>query len=179
VEAITLRQQGKPNLLKQIFIDHWQSFVNLYQHRIRDSVFENVNKMLQCGTAPLYSLVCAKCGFTRAIPMTCKSRFCSSCGHKATDNWVHKSIETFLEAPYQHITFTIPEQLRRIARTNRRILFNIMFKAAKDTALETCKIFGYRPGILTVMHTFGKDLKFHPHIHLVMMVETQIYIFAP
>ena len=168
MEAIALRQNGKTNLLKQIFADHWPSFMDRYWHRIRDSVFENVDKMLRCGTASLCSLVCPDCGFARAIPMTCKSRFCSSCGHKATNNWIHQSIETFLKAPYQHITFTIPEQLRLLARTNRRIVFNIMFQAAKNTVLETCKILGYRPGIMTVMHTFGKDLKFHPHIHLVV-----------
>ena len=101
--------------LKQILQSAWPDFCEKYGNRIRDVVIENVEeKVLKCKTGELgWSVLQCVCGEERVVPFTCKSRFCSSCGKVACDQWMERVISWALpEMSYQHIVFTIPCELR-------------------------------------------------------------------
>jgi hypothetical protein len=159
--------------IKQIFLHggNWESFRDKYASLIRPAVIDNVNKILSCKTEKLgfHQYVCQTCGYSKKVPHTCKSRFCSSCGKIAVDNWVQNSISQFPDIQYRHIVFTLPEQLWILCLFNRKILLNSMFKLAAQSILSWAKTEKNAvPGIITVLHTFGKSLDFKPHIHMIV-----------
>lgn len=82
--------------------------------------------------------------------------------------WQLKLANRLYKVPYSHVTFTLPEELRNIAKSNPRVIYNILFRSAwqatKDLAADT-KTIGALPGMVAVLHTFGSDLKYHVHIH--------------
>ena len=90
-------------------------------------------------------------------------------GKLATDRWISCSLSLFPNVPYQHLVFTIPEQLRALILLNRAFLLNALFRLACYTVtLWTISNKSYTPGITMVLHTFGRDLKFNPHIHMLI-----------
>jgi hypothetical protein len=73
-----------------------------------------------------------------------------------------------LPTTYFHIVFTLPQELRSLCMSNRKLLFGLLFKAAQHTILTLSKdekYLGATPGIVSILHTNGQDLSFHPHIH--------------
>ena len=101
--------------LRNIFLDNGNWWKLFLKHRdiIRTIIVINVLKVLICRTKILgYCIyVCPNCGKTIKTPHTCKSRFCSSCGKKATDNWMKTNFNILPKTIWQHITFTIPSVL--------------------------------------------------------------------
>jgi len=151
--------------------DHWFSFFNSHRHLLRDSIIENVVKLLSCKTPLLghHLYVCPKCGTEKKIPHSCKSRFCTSCGKTATDIWVNKALKILPNVHYQHITFTMPGDYWNLFRSNRDMLKLIPKIAASivlDISRHGKKRKHYLPGIFLVIHTFGRNGKFNVHIHL-------------
>lgn len=151
--------------------NNWQRFYSKYKHRIRESAVENINKLLLCHTQELgfHKYQCPHCGEIITVPHSCKSRFCSPCGKLATDRWIESCISQFPNTSYQHLVFTVPEKLRTIILLNRKIMLNALFKLASHTITSwTIKTKSYIPGIIMILHTFGRDLKFNPHIHMLL-----------
>lgn len=96
---------------------------------------------------------------------SCKSRFCPTCGKKATDQWIAKQQNILPNTDWQHITFTMPGELWEIFKLNRFLLKKLSTLAA-HTILKTALQQGVLPAIFTALHTFGRDLKWNTHIHL-------------
>lgn len=159
--------------IKEIFQvnNNWIEFQRKFSQRIRPAVFINVAKVFLCKVGLGYvDFACPNsCGHQKRVPFTCKSRFCSPCGKVQTDTWIDKYEKTFLDIPYQHIVFTIPSILWPIIQCARWVGLNLMVKSAMQTVLDyTTSNFGYTPAIMAVIHTFGRDLKFNCHIHLLV-----------
>jgi hypothetical protein len=159
--------------IKQIFQDNnnWNNFRVQNETHIRPAVHYNVNRVFQCKTDNLgfHQYKCPKCGKTKKVPHTCKSRFCSSCGKIAVDNWVQTSISKFPDIQYRHIVFTLPEQLRTLCLLNRKTLLNALFALAAHSIISWTKTNkNCIPCIIAVLHTFGKTLEFNPHIHIIV-----------
>lgn len=159
--------------IKQIFQDNgnWERFKEKYHDQLRPNIIAEVEKMLACRD-PMqlgyHKYVCTQCGkVERIVPHSCKSRFCSSCGKVMVDQWIERSLTGFVDVPYHHIVFTIPQELRNIFRWDRSQL-GVLFTAAQRTLLDWCASQGFTPGIVAVMHTFGSDLKWNPHIHILI-----------
>lgn len=151
--------------------NNWQRFYNKHKHRIRDSVVENINKLLLCRTQELgfHRYQCHSCGDIVTVPHSCKSRFCSSCGKLATDRWMLSSISSFPNVSYQHLVLTVPEELRDLILLNRQLMLNALFRLAGSCLSSWCSLKkSYIPGITMILHTFGRDLKFNPHIHMLL-----------
>jgi hypothetical protein len=156
--------------LAAIFAAHWEQFVATYKGWIRPVVFETVRKILACQTPILgCHLYRCRCGETRVIPHSCKSRFCPRCGKLATDRWADGVLNELLNVPYHHLVFSVPWQLRPVIAFNRKVGLNLVVRAAcgclKQWAEEQK---GMRMGIIAVIHTFGGDIKWHPHVHLLV-----------
>ena len=151
--------------------NNWQGFYEKHNHLIRESIIENINKVLLCHSKELgfHKYQCPHCGEMQDIPHSCKSRLCSSCGKLATDRWIESSMSRFPNVSYQHLVFTVAEELRTIILLNRKIMLDALFRfAALTITTWTTKNKSYIPGITMILHTFGRDLKFNPHIHVLI-----------
>lgn len=161
--------------IKQIFLtDHnWESYEDKYHFMIRPVERQEVEKMLRCRdyTQGHTTYECPKCGYTTTIPFTCKSRLCTACGKKHTDRWADKVSAELLEVTHRHMVFTMPHKLWPHLEQHRQLLKDVMDTV--KTTLEAVmnhrwKTLQVTPGIITVLHTYGKDLKFNPHIHTIV-----------
>ena len=160
--------------LQMIFKQYWDSYVKWHKGEIREAVYENVKKIMGCRTAQLGFHVyrCKKCGRVKLVPHSCKSRFCSSCGKIATDKWIEERLSDILPVEYHHLVFTLPWQLRILCLVNRKVMFEIFFKAVSNSIQSWTKEYGnYILGFYIVLHTFGSDLKFNPHFHVLITME--------
>lgn len=162
-------------LIKTIFHDFWYIVFNELSDRYSplhwDSIVENVEKMLGCGhpSNGYAEYICPCCFEKKKVPFTCKSRFCTSCGKRYIDEWVEKTVKNIFDVSHRHLVFTIPQELREIIFQDRSLI-KIMMDCASRAALEALQSQGVDavPGILAIVHTFGRDLKFNPHVHLLM-----------
>ena len=156
------------NILQSIFTDYYEHII--YQLHTRPAVIENVTKMIHCGD-PAYGGAmygCPHCGELKFVPFRCKSRFCPSCGNKYNQmRSFHMSCK-LISCVHRHCVFTIPEELRSYFLKDRSLL-NCLFQAVRDVVLRMFakmnKSENFTPGFICVLHTFGRDLKWNPHIH--------------
>ncbi|MBR0426654.1 MAG: transposase [Clostridia bacterium] len=159
--------------IKQIFQDHWDNFVlkNADEVQIRSIVFEEVNKIINCGNPDFgYALyICNHCGKLLKVPFRCKSRFCNTCGVKYAQDRALSMAKKSIRCQHRHIVFTMSDKLWFYFR-KYRFLLDGLFWAASHTVLswfyEINKSQNFTPGIMCTLHTFGRDLKWNPHIHM-------------
>jgi len=155
------------NITCKLALDNgnWWKFFLKHHKLIRLNIIINVLKLLVCRTSFLgyHYNVCPNCKKGIKVPHTCKSRFCSSCGKKATDNWIKTSFNTSPDTKWQHITFTMPDQFWCFFWYNRHLI-GIIPSIAACIIKNQAK--GIIPGIFLAIHTFGRDLKRNVHIHL-------------
>lgn len=155
--------------IRNIFLhnDNWWNFYTKYQTLIRESIVINVCKVLICKTQALgfHTYLCESCGHEKQVFHSCKSRFCSSCGKKATEQWTETNLNVLPQVPWQHITFTLPQELRNLFWLNRH-LTNQLIKIPAAIITKLGKQNGLIPGIFLALHTFGSDLKPNVHFHV-------------
>lgn len=106
-----------------------------------------------------------ECTHTKTVTFGCKSRFCPTCGKKATDIWINKQQNIMPKIPFQHITFTMPDKLWPLFKKDPKLL-NQLPKLAADVIQKIAKNRNIKVGIFVAVHTFGRDLQWHVHIHL-------------
>jgi hypothetical protein len=105
--------------IKQILNDFWEDFLVIYRGRIRQTVLDNVVKVMNCRDKDKlgYSVYsCPVCNSKHIVAHTCKSRFCNSCGKVKNDEWIIKSQERLLNVPHKHLVFSCPWELRPVFR---------------------------------------------------------------
>ena len=156
------------NILQSIFTDYYEHII--YELHPRPAVIENVNKMIHCGDSShggaMYG--CPHCGNLKFVPFRCKSRFCPSCGNKYNQlRSFHMSCK-LVSCVHRHCVFTIPAELR-VYFLEDRTLLDCLFHSVRDVVLRLFskmnKTENFTPGLICVLHTFGRDLKWNPHIH--------------
>lgn len=163
----------KKSKIKSILEDHWTGFLSLYGKKVRKNVKKEVEKVLKCKDIR-YGYIefkCVNCKTNKKVGFTCKSRFCTSCGKVYTDNWIDSMLKTLINVKHRHMVFTIPEELRDFFMYDRqrlKILPKCAAKAVTSWMREQNKREEFVPGIVTVIHTFGRDLKWNPHVHMMV-----------
>jgi hypothetical protein len=157
--------------IKQILLSNqnWWQFYNKNKETLRPGIVIGIVKLLSCRNSirGYHEYRCSNpnCSHIKFISHTCKSKACSSCGKKATEMWIQKQQQILPNTTWQHITFTMPEQLWDFFWYNRSLLNHIASIAAN--AVKTmAKKKNIIPGIFIAIHTFGRDLKRNVHIHL-------------
>ncbi len=126
-----------------------------------------------CRTAALGGHVdsCAACGFLKVSYNSCRDRHCPKCQSARRAEWLEARLERLLPVEYFHVVFTLPKQLKALALKNRRVVYNLLFRAASQTLLQLAadpKRLGAQIGFTAVLHTWGQNLLFHPHLHCVV-----------
>jgi len=161
--------------LKEIFTEHWDDFVAYAKSDgldIRDIVDFEIRKVIDCGNlANGFTMYECDCGETKYVPFRCKSRVCNCCGYQYQKFRAEKVKSKLIKCNHRHIVFTIAEELRIYFRKDRNLL-SILFQSAADTIsewlLEQNKSQEFKTGMVLTLHTFGRDLKWNPHIHMLM-----------
>lgn len=157
--------------LAMILAAHFWDFVRRGGQWIRPVVFENVRKVLACRTPQLGCHVyrCPSCDDIRLVVHSCKSRFCPTCGKHRTDVWADSVLNNLLDVPYHHLVVWLPWALRSTVMQNRRVGLGIVCRAALLSITDWAQtVHKMRVGVIAVLHTFGSDLRVHPHVHLVV-----------
>jgi hypothetical protein len=126
--------------------------------------------IVRCRTAVLggHLDVCERCGFERPSYNSCRDRHCPKCQALAQHRWLQARKERLLPIHHFHVVFTLPAQLRPLVMHNRRLLFEQLCRTASATLLELGrdpKRLGAKLGVTAVLHTWTRDLTFHPHLH--------------
>ena len=134
-----------------------------------------VRALVRCRTAQLggHMDVCAACGHERPSYNSCRDRHCPKCQGLAQARWVRARMRRVLGTHHFHVVFTLPAELRSLAARNRRLVFELIMKAAADSLLDLGrdpKWLGARAqlGITAVLHTWTRELVFHPHVHCIV-----------
>ena len=165
----------EPDLLRTIIADHWESVKPILGRHVptevKDSVASGVEKMLRCGTEAngFAQFRCPECGAIRVIAFKCKSRFCPDCGKVRAAEAAANAQGRLLNVGHRHLTFSVPCELRPLLFENRKLLSVVAKAAAKATmhAVGTrCRAHAPLPGVMATVHTFGRDLTFHVHVHV-------------
>jgi hypothetical protein len=126
-----------------------------------------------CRTAALGGHVerCEDCAHTQIAYNSCRDRHCPKCQAVAAKEWLAAREAELLPVPYFHIVFTLPAPIADIAYQNKRVLYDILFKAAAETLITIAadpKHLGARIGLTAVLHTWGSALTHHPHVHVIV-----------
>ena len=134
-----------------------------------------MNAIERCRTAALGGHVArcesAACGHTEVAYNSCGNRHCPKCQGAASRRWLADREAELLPVPYFHVVYTLPSELRDIAYQNKRVIYNLLMKAAAETTLAIAsdpKRLGARIGITAVLHTWGSALTHHPHVHMIV-----------
>lgn len=127
----------------------------------------------QCRTAALGGHLerCDACGHERNCYNSCRDRHCPKCQSLARAQWIEERQSELLDVPYFHVVFTVPEGIAAIAYQNKRMLYNILFRCTAETLTTIAadpKHLGAQIGFFAVLHTWGQNLHFHPHLHCVV-----------
>ncbi len=127
-----------------------------------------------CRTAALGGHVerCDACGHQRIAYDSCRNRHCPKCQSLARAQWLERrQAELLPQVEYFHVVFTLPESIAALAYRNKRVLYDMLFRASAGTLRTIAadpKHLGAEIGFITVLHTWGQNLLHHPHVHCVV-----------
>jgi hypothetical protein len=158
--------------IADIFRLHGPQYLAKFGHRILPSHRRVMREIMRCRTEALGGqlYLCDHCTTFHYSFHSCKNRHCPKCQNDQAELWLKKQ-ESFL-LPIQHfmVTFTIPEELRSVARSNQRLIYDLLFRASADALLELAadpRFVGGKIGMVGVLHTWTRDLLYHPHVHYI------------
>ncbi|MEN4170952.1 transposase [Serratia marcescens] len=113
-----------------------------------------------------YCCASPDCTHARFFCQSCKSKACSSCGLKATEQWIVEQQHILPDCDWQHITFTMPHLLWPFFNNNWPLLNDDLFSCATRAMLRWARQQGIEVGIFCALHTYGRQFNLHPHIHV-------------
>src|SRR5262249_28695011 len=127
-----------------------------------------------CRTGALGTVLyaCESCGRTHTVGRSCGNRHCPTCQQDKTQAWLENQLDRLLPCPYFLITFTLPAELRALARAHQRVVYAALFEASsaalRALAADPKFVGTDRLGFFGVLHTWGRTLEYHPHVHYVV-----------
>ena len=134
-----------------------------------------LHRLRVCRTAALgyhaYQCSDEACSHIKYQYHSCRDRHCPNCGAIKKQEWIEARMQELLPVKYYHIVFTLPHELNSLVLGHRQLLFKLLFDASSQTLLTFAKDARYLdalPGIISVLHTWGQQLSFHPHIHCIV-----------
>ena len=159
------------NSLQNIMELHGEAYVK--SKRLPSNILKALYSIKDCRTAALggHAYECDECGEIKISYNSCRNRHCPKCQAYAKEMWIYERSKALLPTHYFHIVFTIPEQLNSLTLFNQKEMYSILFTAVSETLLELAKDKKYlnaNIGFTTILHTWGQNLMFHPHIHCIV-----------
>ncbi len=144
-----------------------------YGKRIPPSHQRALRDLALCRTEALGGHVyrCEQCQVSDYKYHSCRNRHCPQCQGAAGEAWLARQQQMLLPTPYFLVTFTLPEELRALTRSQQRVMYNLLFRSAAEALQELAgdpRFVGGQIGMVGVLHTWGRDLTYHPHVHFLV-----------
>jgi hypothetical protein len=159
--------------LTQIIQHYWPRLLAQPACTVSNEQRSAVNALLGCRTGQYgtLELACRNCAGYAEQHLACGHRFCSRCQHHHTRQWIERQQQKLLPVHYFMVTFTLPYELRSLAKQQPKIAYTALFQSA----VSTLKDFGQNHpklqaglGLTAVLHTHSRRLDYHPHVHVVV-----------
>jgi Putative transposase/Transposase zinc-binding domain len=158
--------------LAELLDAHWQAYARAHRHQLHADHYRAVRRVLACRTAALGGRLyqCDGCKETHFAYHSCNHRSCPQCGALDAQIWTAKQEARLLPVPYFMVTFTLPAELRGLCLIHPEILYPILLKqsAAALQDISATKYKGAKLGFTSVLHTWGRQIQHHPHVHLIV-----------
>src|SRR6266403_1368845 len=159
--------------LADVFRTHEREFLARWRSVLSRPQLRALRAIRDCRTVALGGHLheCDRCGHRVILYNSCRNRHCPKCQATARARWLEQRESELLPVPYFHVVFTWPQQIGHLALQNARTIYNILFRAASQTLLETAadpRLLGASIGFLAVLHTWGQNLHLHPHLHCIV-----------
>lgn len=154
-----------------IFREHGESYRQTHTPSVEQ--LRVMRAIERCRTAALggHVDVCSSCGTATPSYNSCRNRHCPKCQGLAQAKWLEGRKQRILPTHYFHVVFTLPSELRGLAKGNPKLVYDILFEAASQTLLELGRDhqrLGATLGITCVLHTWSRTLAYHPHVHCIV-----------
>ncbi len=158
--------------IADIFRLHGPDYRAKFGDRMLPSHLRAMREIEQCRTEALGGQLyfCDQCAKLHYSFHSCKNRHCPKCQNDQAEAWLENQKSLLLPINYFMVTFTLPEELRSLARSHQKTVYNILFRASADALLELAsdpRFVGARIGMVGVLHTWTRDLFYHPHVHYI------------
>jgi hypothetical protein len=149
-------------------------FIERNRHWLSWKHVKVLRAIVRCRTAALGGHLdeCTRCGHRAAISYnSCRNRHCPKCQTSARERWITARQRELLPTRYVHVVFTLPHRLAPLALQNKKVLYDLLFRATAETLLEVARDprhLGAEIGFFSVLHTWSQKLGLHPHVHCVI-----------
>lgn len=149
---------------------HGPDYIAHYQDRLLPSHRRAIEDISACRTEALggHLYRCAKCRQDNYRYHSCKNRHCPKCQNDQVGRWIDQQQTRLLPVPYFMATFTLPAGLRRLVRSNQKLLYRLLFQASQQTLQKLAsdpKYIGGTLGMIGILQSWTRDLRYHPHVH--------------
>jgi hypothetical protein len=157
----------------EIFRAHGPEYLAKYGERMPRTHLRAMRDIEQCRTPVLggQGYVCTTCDERRWSYHSCKNRHCPKCGNDQAVKWLEDQKDLLLPVVHFLVTFTLPEELRRVARANQKTMYSVLFRASSEALQKLAcdeRFVGGRVGMVGVLHTWTRALIYHPHVHYIV-----------
>jgi hypothetical protein len=156
--------------LADIIREYGTAYRQKYAGKLLPSHLQAMSAIERCRTQALGGKVygCASCQEFQYSYHSCRNRHCPKCQHEQTQEWLEVQRELLLPVPYFMLTFTLPSELRELARSNQKLIYSLLFRASSEAAqmlAQDPRYVGGQIGLVGVLHTWTRNLFYHPHVH--------------
>ncbi|MBI2290109.1 MAG: transposase [Betaproteobacteria bacterium] len=160
--------------LQKLFTVHGADYLQRFGEVMPATHQKVMAAMVACRTPQAGALLCGctQCGQPHLLLRSCGNRHCPSCQGRKAFEWLQRQLERALPTHHFLLTFTVPEALRAFLRSNQRLGYEALFAASAGAIRTLARAprfkLGDQPGFFGVLHTWGRTLQYHPHIHYVV-----------
>jgi Putative transposase/Transposase zinc-binding domain len=149
------------------------AFIERNRHWLSWKHVKVLRAIARCRTAALGGHLdeCTRCGHRAISYNSCRNRHCPKCQTSARERWIAARQRELLPTRYVHVVFTLPRELAPLVLQNKKVIYDLLFRASADTLLEVArdpKHLGAEIGFFSVLHTWNQKLGLHPHVHCVV-----------
>ena len=161
--------------IADIFRDHGRAWCDANRGHVSLDQMKVMSAIERCRTAALGGHVARcenhACGYLHIAYNSCRNRHCPKCQATAARDWLEAREAELLPVGYFHVVFTLPAAIADLALQNKRVMYDLLFKASAETTLIIAadpKHLGAKVGITSVLHTWGSAMTHHPHVHMIV-----------
>jgi Putative transposase/Transposase zinc-binding domain len=159
--------------LAEIFRSAGEAYRDQVGSRILPSQLRALFDIQRCQTSALGGHVwqCDHCAVERFVYHSCRNRHCPRCQHDRAERWLATCCQRLVPCDYYLMTFTLPAELRPVARSHQKLVYGVLLREAASSVLTLTsdpKYLGAKPLIVAILHTWTRALLYHPHVHLLV-----------
>ena len=162
---------SKPTV-QDIFLQFYPEYLDKYTPSATQAKVANCIMNCKTGAYGANVSICEDCGHLQIHYNSCRNRCCPMCQALPKEKWMDKRREDVLDSPYFHMVFTVPQELNPLIYSNQKRLYDALYQSVSATINELtldAKHLGAKVGYICILHTWGSEMNFHPHIHTILL----------